>query len=216
MIRAARIAAGFLACISLSGCGSDSDFDQLGDLVLNSFGSIGGDGPSVPRAQAAAIPYATLGARYGSNAEALLVLATKGGDQTEWLAGTQVSIVTRGGHIVRTIGLPHNLTGFQGPILNTGPDAAGSYHYLMDFSDRHLFGIFVNCTQADLGPERIDIIGGGHNTRHIVETCHAPQMSWDFQNDFWKDTATGYAWKSIQHIHPDSDVVTLEVLRPDQ
>ena len=91
-----------------------------------------------------------------------------------------------------------------------------SYHYLMDFSDRHLFGIFVLCTQADTGPERIDIVGGSHDTRHIVETCRAPQISWDFQNDFWKDAGTGYVWKSVQYIHPASDSLTLEVLRPDQ
>jgi hypothetical protein len=217
MSRAARIAACFLAASALSGCGSDSDFGELGGMAWKSIGSIGGGGPGIERSQAAAIPYATRGARYGSNAEALLVLATKSGDETEWLAGTQVSIVTRAGRIVRTVGLPYNLTGFEGPIANTGAAAApGSYHYLMDFSDRHLFGIFVNCTQADIGAERVEIIGGSHDTRHIVETCHAPQIDWDFQNDFWKDVGTGYVWESVQNIHPAADELTLEMLRPDQ
>lgn len=217
MMRAVRIAAFLVAVGTLAGCGSDSDFSQLGDMVWKSVGSIGGNGPGVERAQAAAVAYATLGVRYGSNAEAMLVLATKNGDEDEWLAGTQVSIVTRGGRIVRTVGLPYNLTGFQGPVPNTGPGAQpGSYHYLMDFSDRHLFGIFVNCTQTDVGAERIIIIGGSHDTRHIVETCHAPQIDWDFENHFWKDAATGYVWESVQNIHPASDRLTLEVLRPEQ
>jgi hypothetical protein len=218
MIRAARIAACLLAVATLSGCGSDSDFDSLGSLVWQNLGSItGSESPGIPRSQAAAIPFASLGVRYGSNAEALLVLATKSGDDDTWLAGTQVSIVTRGGRVVRTVGLPYNLTGFQGPFADHSPDSPpGGYHYLMDFSDRHLFGIYVLCSQADMGPERIDIVGGGHDTRHIVETCHAPQIGWDFQNEFWKDTATGYLWKSFQNIHPASDTLTLEVLRPDQ
>lgn len=217
MMRGPRIAACFAASFILTGCGSDSDFDQLGSMVWQSVGSFGGEGASVERARAAAVPYSTLGVRYGSNAEAMLVLATKNGDEDEWLAGTQVSIVTRGGRIVRTVGLPHNLTGFQGPISDAGIDArTGSYHYLMDFSDRHLFGVFVSCTQADVGAERITIIGGGHDTRHIVETCRAPQIDWDFQNDFWKDAGTGYVWKSRQNIHPASDTLTLEVLRPEQ
>jgi hypothetical protein len=217
MTRAVRIAAGLLAATALSGCGNDSDFAQLGSLLWQNVGSIGSEGPGIPRAQASAIPYASLGVRYGSNAEAMLILATKSGDTNEWLAGTQVSITTRGGRVVRTVGLPHNLTGFQGPIPDTGPDAPpGSYHYFYDFSDRRAFGVVVNCTQRDMGPERIDIVGGGHDTRHIVETCRVPLFDWDFQNDFWKDTATGYVWKSTQNIHPDSDTLTLEALRPDQ
>lgn len=217
MSRAVRIAASLLLAGALAGCGSDSDFEQLSGVLWQSVSTVTGEGPPVQRVQAAAVPFASLGLRYGSNAEAMLVLATKTGDESEWLAGTQVSVITRDGRIVRTVGLPHNITGVVGPIPDTGPDAApDSHHYLYDFGDRHIYGALVQCTQRDMGAENIEIIGGSHATRHIVETCHAPQLDWDFQNDFWRDAATGYVWKSIQAIHPQDEPITLESLRPEE
>ncbi len=217
MTRALRIAVCLLFTGVLGGCGNDSDFSQLGGLLWQSVSSVGSEGPPVERARAAAVPFASLGVRYGSSGEAMLVLAAKSVDQSEWLGGTQVSIITRDGRIVRTVGLPRNLTGFQGPIADTGTDAApGSYHYFYDFADRRVFNVIAQCTQRDAGGERISIIGSAHDTRHIVETCHAPQFDWDFQNDYWRDIATGSVWKSVQHIHPDGDPVTIEALRPEE
>jgi hypothetical protein len=217
MIRVARVLVVCAFAGALAGCGSDSDFVTMGGLLWDNVSRIGSEGPPVPRNQAAAVPYASIGIRYGSSPEAMLILATKSGSDSEWLAGTQFSIVTRDGRIIRTVGLPHNLTGFQGPIADSGSDATpGSYHYLYDFSERHVFGAIVECAQHDAGPERIEIIGGSHDTRHIVEECTAPQFGWQFQNDFWRDAATGYVWKTMQIIYPDDDPVTISVLRPEQ
>jgi hypothetical protein len=204
-------------CLALAGCGTDSDYEQMGKLVWQSVSTIGSEQPGVPRAQAAAIPYASLGIRYASGREGLLVLATVSGTDREWLGGTQVSLVTRDGRIIRTVGLPRNLTGFQGPFADTGPDAVpGGYHYLYDFADRHVYGVVVDCVQRDAGAEQVDIIGASHETRHIVETCTAPRIDWDFENEFWRDAATGYVWRSIQSIHPAGDPVTTEILRPEE
>lgn len=217
MMRVWRIGACLLLAGTLSGCGNDSDFSNLGALLWQSVSTVGGEGPSVTRRQAASVPFATIGVRYGSSGEAMLVLATKTTEESEWLAGTQISLITRDGHVVRTVGLPRNLTGLQGPIPDTGSDAkTGAYHYLYDFADRRVFGVIAECTQRDAGPEQITIIGGTHQTRHIVESCHAPLFDWDFDNDYWRDAATGYVWKSVQNIHPDGDPVSTEVLRPEQ
>jgi hypothetical protein len=217
MRRAARIAACLALAVPLAGCGSDSDFGKLGGVLWQNLSSIGGEGAPIARAQAAALPFASIGLRYGSSQEAMLVLATKNGSESEWLAGTQVSVTTRAGRIVSTVGLPHNLSGVHGPIPDTGPEAApGAYHYLYDYAERRVFGIVVECTQQDVGPERIEIIGAAHDTRRILETCQAPQLDWNFKNEFWNDASTGAVLKSEQNIHPAADTVTIEVLRPEQ
>lgn len=209
------------ACVALAGtlagCGSDSDYSKLGGMIWQSVGSIGGEGAPIARDQAAGVAFASIGLRYGSNPEAMLILAEKNAGGSEWLAGTQVSVITRDGRIVHTVGLPHNISGVQGPIADSGPDAApGAYHYLYDFAERRVFGVVVNCTQQDAGPERIDIIGAAHSTRRILETCHAPQADWNFKNEFWRDASSGAVLKSEQNIHPASETITLEVLRPEQ
>jgi Group 4 capsule polysaccharide lipoprotein gfcB, YjbF len=205
-----------LIAAPLLGCGSNSNFDPLRKMLWHDISAIGTAAPGVSRAQAAAVPYATTGVRYGSAQEAMLVLATASERDREWVGGTQFSIITRDGRIIRTVGFPYNLSGFQGPIADSGPDAVpGGYHYLYDFADKHIYGVLVHCVRHDAGLARIDIIGGFHNTRRIVEECTAPQLDWEFQNEFWRDVATGYVWKSVQHIHPDADAFALEVLRPE-
>jgi hypothetical protein len=215
MTFAARISAVCLATLALAGCGSDSDFSQMGGLLWQNVSQIGGEGPPIARARAAAVPYASIGVRYGSNPEVMLILATDSGGDSEWLAGTQVSIVLRDGRIIRTVGFPHDLSGFQGPISDAGAvSSSGRYHYLYDFAAKHIFGAIVECTQHDVGLEHIVLVGGEHDTRHVAEDCYAPQLDWRFRNDFWRDSATGTTWKSIQNIYPDTDPITVSVLRP--
>ncbi|MGD0141739.1 MAG: YjbF family lipoprotein [Rhizomicrobium sp.] len=220
MMRHAGIIAGVVAlATTLTACGAvegDSDILRLGDVLLQQYGFSGG-GDSISREKAASVPYASMGARLGSGAEALLVLATSSGDNLNWQAGTHVAISTRDGRIIRTAGLEHNLDGFQGPIADSPsmpPEHGGPYHFLYDMVDMGKYGVFVRCTRHDVGEEQVEIIGVAHDTRHIVENCKAKQLDWRFSNDFWQDAATGFVWKSVQNFRPDMDALTLETLRP--
>jgi hypothetical protein len=203
---------------ALTGCdSSNSDALRLGTLAYQQLGHVFGD-DNIPRARVVAIPYATIGVRLGGGAESLLVLAGISQHDLQWLGGTTISITTRDGRIIRTVGLEHNLDGFQGPVADK-PGAAsgqGAYHYIYDLIDRNTYGVFVRCTQSDTGAEAITIIGVHHDTRHIVEHCEAPQLDWTFQNDFWTDAATGYVWKTTQYVHPDLDPLTIQILRPEK
>jgi len=223
MMRQARtIAAIILLASSVAACAEardQSDLLKMGSVLLQQTGLFGGGDNGVTREKAASVPYASIGIRLGSSQEAMLLLATTSGDNLRWQAGTQYVINTRDGHVTLTAGFAHNLDGLQGPIPDSAsmpPERGGPYHYLFDMVDMGKYGVFAICTQHDAGAEQIEIIGVAHDTRHIVEDCKAKQLGWRFSNEYWRDAATGYVWKSIQNFRPDMDALTLEILRAEK
>lgn len=206
-------ALGVSSCGSTGGVsGADSDMLSLGKIFLRAIGGIGSSS-AVPREQAAAIPYASLGVRLGGSDQAMFVLASKSGDDLLWLGGTNVGLVTRHGRIVRTVGFASNLSGVH-PAQGVTPGLTQpSVDYLYDFGDQSRYGIPVKCVRQSLGPERIVIIGVPRDTTHVAEDCTASGMDWSFRNEFWVDTA-GFVWRTRQFVTPKLDPLAFEVLRP--
>ncbi|HEY5238198.1 MAG TPA: YjbF family lipoprotein [Rhizomicrobium sp.] len=212
-----RLLAILPVALLLAACSSNSNTDtlKLGQLIYQQLGAAFGGG-DVPRERAASIPYASIGVRLGGGPEVMLILTSASGQDLQFLGGG-VSITIRGGRIIRTVGLEHNLDAFQGPIPDRADPKTGQtgYHYAYDLVDRNAYGIFVRCTQSIVGEESITIIGVRHDTRHVVEHCDAPQLDWSFDNHFWADKA-GIVWKTTQSVHPDLDPLTIQILRPAQ
>jgi hypothetical protein len=206
-----------LACAGLawplSACEGQPDAEKMGLLLYKQIGGIFGAG-DVPRAQVAAIPYATLGVRIGSSSEAMFVLESKSGANLQWVGGTQFAVATRDGRIMRTTGFVHNLNALADETAEGGHNAPGVRDFRFDLSDINAYGVAVHCTERDVGPERIVIVGDAHETRHVIEDCAAPELDWNFSNEFWKDAASNYVWRSEQTVHPGLDPITLESLRP--
>jgi hypothetical protein len=189
----------------------------MGLLLFHAITGIGSS-DTVPRSRVAAVPYASLGVRLGSSDESMFVLAGKTGDDLVWLGGSRQAITTRHGRIVRTAGFKHNLTGFQTnsvqPVtMGQGDGTVEQYFY--DFSDRSRYGVAVRCSVQNLGGERITIIGVVHDTNHTVEICTAPDLNWNFRNQFWRD-GSGFVWRSEQYVAPGLDSFMTEILRPAQ
>jgi hypothetical protein len=204
--------------LCLAGCSdmgnfSNSNSVKLGELLFHSLAGIGSSS-SVPRERAAAVPYATLGVRLGSSDESLFVLATKTGDSLVWRGGPQLAITTRNGRVVRTAGFANTLSGVQTRATGASPaaDNSAGETFLYDFGDQSRYGIAVNCTVKNLGSEQITIIGVSIETSHLAEDCVAPQLDWNFRNEYWHDS-NGFVWKSIQYTVPELDAFTLEILR---
>lgn len=210
---ASACALGVSACADTGGVsGADADILGIGSVLLHAIGGIGSSA-SVPREQAAAIPYASLGIRIGGSDQAMFVLASKSGDDLLWLGGTSLGVVTRHGRVVRTVGFASNLSGVH-PAQDVKPDLTQpSVDYLYDFGDQSRYGVPVKCTRQALGPERIVIIGVPRDTTHVAEDCTASGMDWSFRNEFWIDQA-GYVWKTRQVVTPKLDPLAFEVLRP--
>lgn len=199
-------------CSGVAGMSStDTDIGEVGTLLFHAITGIGSS-REVPRQKVAAIPYATLGVQLGSSDQSMLVLASKSGDNLLWLGGKRVAITTRDGRVVQTAGFAHNLS-----AVAVAPRTAGSgdatQSYLYDFADLSRYGTVVRCTKAHIGRERVVIVEVPHDADHIVEDCTAPQMDWQFRNEYWSDPS-GFVWKSRQYVEPDLDALTLEVLRP--
>ena len=69
-------------------------FARLGEMIYQQIAGVGGS-ESVPRAQVVGVPYATLGVRLGSSAEAMFVLESRSGAALQRVGGSEFAISTR-------------------------------------------------------------------------------------------------------------------------
>ena len=213
--------AAFALSLFVGGCSStgDSDYSQFYQALRQSIGAGFGDG-RVTKDQAAAIPYASLGYRVNDGSEQLLVLATDSNGEQLWTSAAHIVIATRGGRIVRTVGLPANVAavtpaGAQTiPLLTTALSGPVSYSKLADLPDSRIYGAALACRLMYRGKQTIVILGRGISTVKIDESCASSALNWSFTDSYWLDADTGLAWKSIQHISPVQGKIETTILRP--
>jgi hypothetical protein len=220
--RRALGAAGILLIASgLQSCSSEgnADWSQMYSVVKDAWSK---DSDGVSLAEAASVPYASLGIREGSGPERLLVLATDTNGERIWTSAAGVAITTRGGRVVRTAGFAHDLgglgTGAVGGDAHSG-DVTAVRHKLQwwaDFPDLGLYQVSISCEDVPAGTEVITILGKDLRTIRVDENCHSEQLDWTFQNSFWINPATGFVWSSIQEIHPKLAPIAIEILRPPE
>lgn len=214
------LAGALAAALLLSGCSSGgSDWGQYVQILRQSFqGSF--KRQSVSRAQAAAIPYASLGYRIDGGHEAILVLATDNNGDLLWTAASHVVLLTRGGRVVRSVGLPHDIAGTVPQGTTTLPPLAdalqASYRSTraIDLPDIGAYGVMLNCVTTAQGPQTISIIGTAIATVRVDETCRSTNPRWSFTDNYWIDAKTGFVWHSVQHLHPSGTTIQTEIFRP--
>jgi hypothetical protein len=211
--------AGLAALLLAGGCSSEGSawreyFQVVRQGISGSFRDV-----AVTRDQAAAIPYASLGYRIDGGNEGILVLATDNNGEQLWTAASPVVLLTRGGRILRSVGLPHDIAGTtaQGGTLPPLSDALrGPYRSTraVDLPDIGAYGVSLSCTTTSRGPQTISIIGTAIATVRIDETCHSARPQWTFTDNYWIDAKTGFTWHSIQHLHPVGTTIPIEIFRP--
>jgi len=210
------------ALLLLSGCDSTgaSDYTLYYQALRQSFAGGFGGSPHVTKDQAAAIPYASIGYRLNDGPEQLLVLATDSGGDQLWTSGAHVVIVTRGGRIVRTVGLAQDVSAVtpQKGQQISGPAKAREKNLssvrLEDFPSIPTYGVAVKCTAIPKDIETIVILGRGVTTRKVDETCRSDLLDWSFIDSYWIDPQSALVWRSIQHVSPNRDKIEIETLRP--
>jgi hypothetical protein len=162
---------------------------------------------------APALSSAAIGLTYGYSPEIFLSLDSTEATRLTWFGQDRVLIVTDGGRIVKTAGLPVNLGGSSPFFPDT--DNGEERRFGADFPDLNIFGAPILCKRQDYGDVTIRVPHGTIPAGHIVEHCSSRPLKWTFDNEYWEDRKTQYVWRSCQYIHPSAPPVMLEVLRPE-
>ena len=179
-----------------------------------SFGKI-----RVTRDQAAAIPYASLGYNVDGGNQAMLVLATDSNGELLWTSPSHVVMVTRDGRIVRTLGLPHDLSGLTtagGPAPSPAAAIRQPFNTTRqeDFPELGFYGVAVTCHARLVGRQTITVLGQAIATDRVDETCRSEKPEWSFFDSYWVDPDKGLVWRSKQHINPNGGTIEIDTLRP--
>lgn len=220
-MKAGRLLAAWACALLLAGCSSssDSNYSEYWTALKQGVRGTFGAAPAVTKAQAAAIPYASMGYRVDGGAERLIVLATDTGGEQLWTSADHVVLLTRDGRIVRTVGLPHDLAALSAgrdgdppPVQALRAPFASSR--LEDFPDLNLYSVPVTCHVAMQGRAAITILDNRLDTIRVDESCISEKLNWSFVDSFWVDPESGLVWRSRQHIHPKGEILDTEILRP--
>ncbi|MGH6828122.1 MAG: YjbF family lipoprotein, partial [Rhizomicrobium sp.] len=192
----------------LSGCESSgvSDYTLYYQALRQDFAASLSGASRITRAEAAAIPYASLGYRLNDGPEQLLVLATDIGGEQLWTSARHVVLVTRNGRLVRTVGLTHDVSAVTPqrqqqllPLVDVVDRPLRSVR-LEDFPDLGFYGVPVTCVASSQGLQTIVILGEGISTRKVDEACRSDALDWSFTDSYWLDPEDGVVWRSIQHL----------------
>ncbi|MGH6890198.1 MAG: YjbF family lipoprotein [Rhizomicrobium sp.] len=177
-------------------------------------------GRSVPLKEVQDTPFASLGLRIGAGDQTMLVLATRIGSSDVWTSASQIALEIASGRILRTAGLPQNLSGTR--FSGADPLAAGLDRlrqaikdpHAVDFEDRNAHGVAIESVLAPAGVEDIDVLGTRVRCLHAVEQCRAPALSWTFTNQYWASAESGLVWRSLQNVHPALPALEIVLFRP--
>jgi hypothetical protein len=211
----------FAGAIFLVGCGSQAgSWNQYYQLIRESLRNSTGS-RSITIEQAAGIPYASLAYRVDGGNEMLLVLATDTNGDQLWTAASHVVLLTRDGRIMRSVGLPHDKGGTTSrrgdPPPAPGQALQGNFRStrILDFPDKGLHGVVLNCVAMARRRELVSILGTRLLTTRIDEACQSQNPRWHFTDSYWVD-AEGFVWTTFQHLHPAGTTIQLKILRPPE
>ncbi|MBV9548900.1 MAG: YjbF family lipoprotein [Alphaproteobacteria bacterium] len=209
-----------ITLLLLGGCSSQqNDWGTYLQLLRHSLSGNFGKS-SISRGQAAAIPYASLGYRINGSSEAILVLATDSNGGQLWTASSHIVLITHGGRIIRSIGLPHDIAGIKATGTQDLRPLSDALHgpfrsnRIADLPDMGAYDISLSCVTRSVGAQNITIIGVTIPTMRVDETCQSTKPRWSFTDNYWIDADTGFVWHSVQHIHPAGTTIQLEIFRP--
>lgn len=204
----------FASSTALAACSNSAAFKTLNSAYDMSFGNTPSFDPSYPDK----LPYASIAVSIKNMPRALLVLGKVEGDEMHWFSGDKGVFVTRFGRLIKTVGLPENITKTDfstADFFETYPEAQkdASLSRVIDLSPGHRYGVKVDAILKKLGKETITIGTKTRETTRFEEYCHAPLLSWRYTNSYWVGE-TGQVWRSTQQVTPTGQPITIELTKP--
>ncbi len=208
------VAATILPAGALTGCGDLGNTESPYWATVAAVGGLGGKAP-VTRAQADALPYASILAWIDDSSQAFMVLGEIGGNGAlYYYSQTRQVLVTRGPFLVQTVGLPGDLSRTHLPDDRV-PDlrqlVGTEYIRHVDIQAAGLFDIEVRGRFTLVGPEEVTILERRHTLTRLSEAVTMRGMK-PFTNDYWIDQS-GFCWKTRQHIHDRTDALNIEIIK---
>ncbi|MEQ8247485.1 MAG: YjbF family lipoprotein [Alphaproteobacteria bacterium] len=188
---------------------------MVGAIKLTAFGQ-----PDVPisRDLVNQVPYASIAAKIGRGPRSLLVLWRTERTELHWLSADGVAIVTSGGRVVRTAGLPESIrsTIFQEPDpVSTGLHLESNRVSASREVDLAPDGVTTWTSNFRLvGPKKIAIADIDFETILVREHVKVLGTNWNIQNLFWVDPVDGFVWRSRQTIARTFPPIEIDVLKP--
>jgi len=166
------------------------------------------------------IPYASLILKIGKGPAGLLILESKKDGLNTWVSADDVSIIEKGGKIVRTIGLTNNVVGlrslqektFMDLITLTPSNKIINTDYL-SLDNPEVFEMELDCYVLIEGKEVIEILDKKFSLIHISRVKENKFLRWKVKDHFWVDPIDGFVWKSIQNLAPNLPPVLIEVTK---
>ena len=201
-----------------SGCLESPTLSNAAQVLRSSF--FGHPDLDIKRSAIAKLPYATMTARIGKGPPSLLVLARIERQDLHWVSGDRAILVTRGGRLVKTFGLPENLKETKG--LGQDPvngqlhllERQIAFRRLIDIDAGRQYGMPIDSDFDVLGEQRIRILELDFDTILVRERNSSRTLNWNFDNHYWVDPGDGFVWRSSQTITRNLPPLEFEILKP--
>jgi len=205
-----------LSVLALGGC---SDAMTANRYRILTSALLRGRKTQLSRNDVAKYAAASIALRIGNSAPALILLREINDDEFIFASSDNYLIAMRGGRVMQTGGLRHNLSHTM--LGSTDPADGGLLTAdgakcirLLDYAEDYGIGIEAR-SEFELGhKETLKILGAAIPTMRVYEHVRVKSLSWRHRNIYWAHATTGSIWKTKQHTHPDLAPLTITTLRP--
>ena len=160
------------------------------------------------------IPYASSVLTIGKGPEGLIILESISGINTTWVSADGVYLSIQNGKIVKTAGLPNNLTDFIHPFKSNFLENVTQdiYFYYYSYDKPFLSDLRIEATLEKRGKEVVKVFKKDMELILVEERIENQYIGWKETNKYWVDD-TNFVWKSEQFISPRLPKFIIEVTK---
>lgn len=176
---------------------------------------------NLSKAQADALPYASLQVILNDQHSIVMPLGYLGGGQQQWFSKDLFSFTTHNGRVIQIYNADEEIStieriDFYKNIRLSSVKPRQSFRFVvsMDFLTQKRFGVKGFLTVQLKEMENRELWGETVALLRIEEQVLIPSMNFKFTNLYWKDPKTNFIWESIQKWSPKAMKIHYKVVKP--